>query len=229
MNIEYVIKRSSRRKKLTITVERDRSIIVHAPEHTSDEKIEQVVTSKRQWIYEKIGHPQKYQNAPHAPGKELVNGESLLYMGRQYQVEIVNDANSEVRFDQKFYLPAKNDSISTRAELLKQWYIKRAEEKITPIVKRRAKDLGVEVNLIKIVDNRYRWGSCTVNNNVNINWRLIKAPTFVIDYVILHELAHLIESNHGPLFWNIIKAQTPTMDKAKKWLKDNGQLIEEEL
>ncbi len=81
----------------------------------------------------------------------------------------------------------------------------------------------------KIVDNRYRWGSCTVKDNVNFNWRLIKAPMFVIDYVIVHELAHLIEANHTPRFWNIVRAQSPKMEKAKQWLMENGQILEEEV
>ena len=72
-------------------------------------------------------------------------------------------------------------------------------------------------------------GSCTVNDNVTFNWRLIKAPMFVIDYVIVHELAHLIETNHSPRFWNIVRASSPTMEKAKAWLKDNGQVLEEEV
>ncbi|MGE7687086.1 M48 family metallopeptidase [Peribacillus simplex] len=92
-----------------------------------------------------------------------------------------------------------------------------------------ARQLGVDVAKVKIVDNRYRWGSCTINNNVNLNWRLIKAPMFVIDYVIVHELAHLIESNHTPRFWNIVRSQIPTTDKAKRWLKENGQLLEQTL
>jgi hypothetical protein len=66
-----------------------------------------------------------------------------------------------------------------------------------------------------------------MNNNVNFNWRLVKAPMFVIDYAIVHELAHLIEANHTPRFWNIIHAQAPTMEKAKAWLKENGQLLEQ--
>jgi predicted metal-dependent hydrolase len=78
----------------------------------------------------------------------------------------------------------------------------------------------------KIVDNRYRWGSCTVKDNVNFNWRLIKAPMFVIDYVIVHELAHLMEPNHTPRFWNIVRARTPTTDKARAWLKEHGQILE---
>jgi predicted metal-dependent hydrolase len=89
MELTYIVQRSARRRKLTITVERDRSVVVHAPEGVSDEKIQHVVESKRQWIYKKIGHPQKYQDLPHAPGKELVSGESALYLGRQYRIEMV--------------------------------------------------------------------------------------------------------------------------------------------
>ena len=225
MELTYTIQRSPRRHRVTITVERDRSVVVHAPEGTSDERIRQVVESKRQWIYEKTNHPQKYRNLPHPPGKELVNGESVLYLGRQYRIEIVETDSTEIRFAQRFFIPASQ--VSKRVETLREWYVRKAEEKIVPRVKQHAQQLGVEVAEVKIVDNRYRWGSCTPNNNINLNWRLIKAPMFVIDYVIIHELAHLIEANHTPRFWNIIRAQTPTMDKAKAWLKEYGQLLEQ--
>ena len=106
-------------------------------------------------------------------------------------------------------------------------------EKITPLsarkVKQHARALGVDFKAAKIVDNRYHWGSCTVSDNVNFNWRLIKAPMFVIDYVIVHELAHLIEANHTSRFWSLVRANTPRMDKAKAWLKEHGQILEEEV
>jgi predicted metal-dependent hydrolase len=117
--------------------------------------------------------------------------------------------------------------MSKREDALREWYVDKAKEKIIPRVKYHARQLGVNVNEIKIVDNRYRWGSCTLNNNVNVSWRLIKAPMFVIDYVIIHELAHLIEANHTPRFWNIVHAQNPMMEKAKAWLKEHGQLLEQ--
>ena len=227
MDLAYTIQRSTKRRKLTISVERDRSVVVHAPEKTSDEKIRQVVESKRQWIYEKIGHPQKYQNLPHPPGKELVSGESALYLGRQYRIEVVRTGLAKVRFVQRFLIPTTEGE--TRVEALREWYIGKAREKIVPRVKYHVRALGVSVAGVKIADNRFRWGSCTLNNNVNFNWRLIKAPMFVIDYVIIHELAHLIEANHTPRFWNIVRAQTPTMEKAKAWLKENGQLLEREI
>ena len=225
MHFEYTIVRSPKRKKLTITVERDRKVVVHAPESTPEEKIHQVVQAKRQWIYEKLRHPQKYRDLPHPPGKELVNGESALYLGRHYRIEVVKTGLSEIRFNQRFYIPAAH--AKKRQEVLREWYIQRAKVKIIPRVKYHARQLGVTFSKVKIVDNLYRWGSCTVNNNVTFNWRLIKAPMFVIDYAIVHELAHFIEANHTPGFWNIIRAQAPTMEKAKAWLKENGQLLEQ--
>ncbi len=116
-----------------------------------------------------------------------------------------------------------------RKEVLRDWYIAKAKEKILPRVRRQAKELGVEFGATKIVDPRYRWGSCTVKDNVNFNWRLIKAPMLVIDYVIAHELTHLIESNHTPRFWSIVRSQTATMEKAKNWLKENGQILEADI
>ena len=225
MELAYTIQRSAKRRKLTITVERDRSVVVQAPEGMSEEKIRQVVESRRQWIYEKTGHPQKYQGLPHAPGKELVSGESALYLGRQYRIEVVKTGLAGVRFTQRFFIPAIQGG--KRVEALREWYIGKAKEKIVPRVQVHARELGVDVAETKIVDIRFRWGSCTVNNNISLNWRLIKAPMFVIDYVIVHELAHLIEANHTQKFWNIVYTQAPTMEKAKVWLKENGQLLEE--
>lgn len=227
MALDYTIKRSAKRRKLTITVERDRRVVVHAPLGASDEKIREVVMAKRQWIYEKTRHEQKYKELPHPPGKELVSGESALYLGRNYRIEVVAEGLAQVRFDHVFLVPKKH--AAKRKEVLREWYIGKANEKILPRVKHYARQLGVEYATAKIVDNRYRWGSCTVKDNVNFNWRLIKAPTFVVDYVIVHELAHLIEGNHTPRFWNIVSTQTATMEKAKMWLKEHGQILEEEV
>jgi predicted metal-dependent hydrolase len=227
MELNYKIVRSPKRKKLTITVERDRTILVHAPETTPEELVRQVVDSKRQWILAKLRHPQKYQARSHPPGKEVVNGESAPYLGRDYRIEVAETESGEIEFSDLFVVPPAQRA--KRRGVLRDWYIARAEEKIPPRAQQRARELGVEFATARIVDNRYRWGSCTVKNNVNFNWRLIKAPMFVIDYVIVHELAHLIEANHTPRFWSIVRANTSTMEKAKLWLKEHGQVLEEEV
>ena len=224
MDLKYTVVRSPKRRKLTITVERDRSVVVHAPSATPEEKIRRVVESRRRWIFEKTRHAQKYDDLPHPPGKELVNGESALYLGRSYRIEIVATDLDEIQFAQKFFVPAH--LADRKLGAFRNWYMARAEEKILPRVRHHARQLGVEFGRARIVDNRYRWGSCTVDNNLTLNWRLVKAPMSVIDYVIVHELAHLIEANHTPRFWNIVKAQIANMDKAKRWLKEHGQLLE---
>ena len=227
MEITYAIRRSSKRKKVTITIERDREIVLHAPNHASDEVIARIVENKRQWIYEKTRHSQKYVDIPHPPGKELVNGESALYLGRNYRIEIVDEEADCIQFNQRFLIPA---SLTPHKKgVMREWYIKRAKERILPRVVKSARDLGVSFGQARIVDSRYRWGSCTVRNNINLNWRLIKAPVFVVDYVIAHELAHLLEPNHTPRFWNIVKAQVPNMGKARDWLREHGQLLEEDV
>lgn len=112
---------------------------------------------------------------------------------------------------------------------MREWYLARANEKIPPRVERYSHELGVEFKRARIVDSRYRWGSCTVQGNLTFNWRLIKAPMFVIDYIIVHELAHLIEANHTLRFWNVVRTHVPKMEKARAWLNENGQALEEEI
>lgn len=227
MKLDYTIKFSSRRKKLTITIERDRSILVNAPEGTSPAKIEQIVESKKQWIFEKIRHSQKYDDLPHPPGKELVAGESMPYLGRNYRIEIIDNQQEDIHFRNKFFV--SKQVCGQGGQVFQNWYKEKAKEKIVPRVRQIAKALGVEYKEIKITDSKYRWGSCTVNDNLNFNWRLIKAPMFVVDYVIAHELAHLLEANHTPRFWNIVKTQITHFDKAKGWLKEHGEILELEL
>lgn len=226
MNIDYSVQFSSRRKKLTITIERDRTIVVKAPQGTDPARIQQIIESKKQWIFEKIRHPQKYDELPHPPGKELVPGESMPYLGRNYRIEIVGDQQEDIYFRNKFLV--SRQAIGKGQQVFQNWYKKKAKEKIIPRVRQFAQALGVEYKEIKISDSKYRWGSCTVNDNLNFNWRLIKAPMFVVDYVIAHELAHLLEPNHTPRFWNIVKTQITHFDKAKGWLKEHGEVLEGE-
>lgn len=227
MQLDYNVVYSDRRKTLTITVERDRSVVVKAPTGTSLEQITKAIESRKLWLYEKINHSQKYHPPLHPPGKELVNGESLLYLGRSYRLELV-DTVREIQFSNNRFLVPR-DRTQPRGKVFQDWYIQQAKATILPRVRLYADRLGVNFNEAKIADSKYRWGSCTPNNNVTFNWRLIEAPMFVIDYVIVHELAHLIEPNHTPRFWNIIHAQIPTVEKAKRWLKEYGETLDRTL
>ena len=146
MDLNYTVVRSAKRRKLTITVERDRTRGGPcADASTSDEKMRRVVDAKRQWILEKIRHPQKYQDLPHPPGKEVVNGESALYLGpglpdrdRRRRTQARSSSRSS------FFIPAAHRA-QNAAEACESGTSARAKEKIIPRVQQHARELGVEL------------------------------------------------------------------------------------
>ena len=221
MQFDYEIK-YSKRKTLNITVERDRKIIVRAPQNLTLEKIEDIVQSKSKWIKEKVGHAQKYP-LDYQP-KEFLSGETLLFLGHSYQLVVLDEAIEGIEFDKQFRISKANQPKANT--LFKEWYLKKALEKIEPLAMMYSKNLGVHYNAFKTSEMKYRWGSCTPNNNIIFNWRIVKAPMYVLEYLVAHELVHLMENNHTPRFWNILSIQVPYYLKAKKWLKENGHLLE---
>lgn len=223
MRLEYDVIFSVR-KTLTVSVERDRSVVVRAPNGTSAEKIRTAVEGKKLWLYEKTRHAQKYDEL--ALSKEFISGASILYLGKSYKLDVTKDDFEGVHFNGRFLL---SQSLLADAALhFKKWYIAQAKKKLVPRVEYHARQLGVEYSRVLISDMRYRWGSCTPSNSLNFNWRLIKAPMNVVEYVIVHELAHLMEPNHTTRFWGIVRNQVPKYGSAKEWLKEHGTLLEEE-
>jgi predicted metal-dependent hydrolase len=217
IRIEY-----SDRKTLGLIVERDASILVRAPRGASIEAIERFLDRKRYWLWEKTNHAQKYPAFETL--KEFVSGESFLFLGRQYRLEVVDEDFEGLKFDGGFKL--SRSQVGVAREVFQAWYLAQAREHIVPRVKRYAERMGVEFGDIRVRDLRYRWGSCTPKNHLVFNWRLVKAPADVIDYIVVHELAHLIEANHTPAFWNIVRVQVPSFDRAKAWLVEHGSEIE---
>lgn len=217
----------SDRQKVRITVERDGSVLVRAPRGTALEDIERLLEDRKHWISAKRAHPQKYALAPHPPGKELVSGESMLYLGHSYRVEIVEPPADQVVLDHEFRVPRV--PLDRARNLFQEWYLERARERLIPRAFDWGGRLGVHIATVDITDIRYRWGSCTPAGNVRLNWRLIKAPPAVGDYVIVHEAAHLLEPSHGDRFWSIVRSQLSKVDEAREWLREQGHLLEQDL
>jgi len=218
MKLEYKIVYSNR-KTVTISVERDRSVMVRAPRNTSAEKIAQIIEMKKIWIYDKINHVQKSPEKTQT--NEFVSGESILYLGRNYKLQLIAKDTEGLLFNDAFYL---SQSESDKAQkLIKAWFVTKAKEIILPKANYYATRIGVKFQEAKISEMKYRWGSCTLKNNINFNWRIIKAPMYVVNYIIVHELAHFRETNHTPEFWNIVAVQIPNYQKAKDWLKKHGE------
>lgn len=215
----------SRRKTIGLTVERDSRLVVRAPEGTTAAQVETVLARKALWLYRQRQRTERYPATP--PRKEFVTGESLLYLGRHYRLEVVPDPIEGVCFCGKFQI-----SEAQRGEaplLLRRWYEEHAHRRLTTRARTFSRQLGVTFNQLHVSDLKYRWGSCTPQNNLNFNWRIIKAPPFVLDYLVVHELAHLLEPNHTRRFWTIVAVQVPRWEEAKAWLKQFGTQLETDI
>lgn len=158
--------------------------------------------------------------------KEFVSGESLLYLGKHYQLNIANEDFEGIIFDGKFII-SKQKQVKAN-KMFKEWFQQKATEIIVPKAITIAKQIGVSFNKINILDLKYRWGSCTPKDKIHFNWRLIKAPMNVIENIIVHELTHLLEANHTPEFWNRVRTSLPQYTTAKRWLKNFGCELETE-
>lgn len=221
LEIPYRIDFSTKRKTVAFIIERNGDVVVKAPAGFSVEKIGELVKKNRMQLYQKINHPQKIRTT-----KENItqlNGRSILFGGKNYKVFVDKETVDQFIFNGKFII---SENISDQFTLkLRNWLISEAKEKLTPKIIETAKKLGVEYNKITVSDIQLRWGSCTPKNNININYRIIKAPAFVSNYIIVHELTHLIELNHTKEFWQIVKTAYPKYEEAKKWLLEKGELL----
>ncbi|HET9504899.1 MAG TPA: SprT family zinc-dependent metalloprotease [Hymenobacter sp.] len=218
------IKYSNRRRTIGLTVERDRQLVVHVPAGTSDDTIQAILHQKRHWIQEKLDHPQKYPVAPTTP--VMRPGSSIYFLGRTHLLQTAPELAAPLYFDgHTFTLGA---ALMPKASALVQtWLRRQAQTVMLPRVERFAKSLGVSYQRIQLLDLKYRWGSCTANAALLFNWRLIQSPSTVIDYIIVHELAHLLINDHSPAFWNVVAVQLPLYERAKTWLREHGAILEE--
>jgi len=221
MQIKKIIR--SKRKTITLQVCDDATLIVKAPFKTGDNIIKQVINNHHKWLENKkkeiLSRDIKYFK------KKFVNGEGFLYLGQTYRLKLVNahqPRESLALNDGYFYL---QENVIDRRDAFLVWYKKKAYENISERVRWYAQKRGFRYHQVKISNAQKQWGSCTHLSNLNFSWRLVMAVPAVIDYVVVHELVHLIEKNHSRSFWNKVQLIIPDYEKHRNWLKKNGYLL----
>jgi|TARA_R100000501_G_C2624868_1_gene118191 hypothetical protein len=217
-DISYALKRS-KRKTSSIYIERDGSISVMVPENLSDTQVEDMLEKKRFQIYK---HLADWEDANYnRVYREFVSGEGFYYLGRSYKLEIVNDQEVPLKLKNGSFRLRKKD-LPKAKEVFKEFYREKGKAKILERVKFWQEKIDVSPKEVKIMELQNRWGSCTPQGNVNFHWKTIMAPLTIIDYIIAHELTHLIHPNHSEAFWNELDKVMPDYHRHKSWLKLNG-------
>jgi predicted metal-dependent hydrolase len=211
----------SHRRTIALVVGSDATLTVRAPMQTPMAYIEGLVLKKSKWIRAKI---HEVESRPKVLRKRFVNGESFLYLGDLYRLRVASDASAPFSFQKEFILDRAHQSHARK--LLLDWYKEQARRKIPDRVQWYAGRNGLEVGRVKITEARKRWGSCGKGSTLNFSWRLILAPLPVLDYVVIHELAHTIERNHARSFWNKVAIMCPGYRSSMQWLKKNEHLLQ---
>ena len=211
----------SRRKSIALIVQRDGTLVVRAPLRTPQAHIEAVLAEKEEWIREKQEHNRKLWNAQ-AP-RTFNGGEEFLFLGKSYRLAIVEGQKQALEFREGFYL--RRSAIKLASATFEKWYREQARQIFTERVGFFARRHGFRYRSIRISGARTRWGSCGAKGTLNFSWRLAMAPLEVIDYVVMHELAHLEEKNHSRKYWARVERMMPDYKLRRQWLKKNGESL----
>jgi predicted metal-dependent hydrolase len=211
----------SKRKRGALVVETDGSLVVRVPLRTSLAQVEEIVHSKMEWILQQ--QAKMKQVAASSVSHKYQEGEKFWFLGKQYALEIDPRARNVLKLTDRFTL--KTLALARAEDVFTQWYKKQAMAVFTARVAVYASEYGFSPEKIRISSARTRWGSCSTKKTLSFTWRLVMAPADVIDYVVVHELAHLTHPNHSPAFWQSVEAILPDYRKRRAWLKKNGRLF----
>jgi len=202
------------RKSLGITVTPDLDVLVKAPDGTSMEAVKEKLRKKAPWIIRQQNFFLAFH--PKMPARKYIGGETHLYLGRQYRLKIILGGNESVKMKGKFIEVTAVDKTKAK-QLVDDWYLKNAKQKFHAIAQELIgsfKKYSIEPNSIVLREMPTRWGSCTTKGKIILNPELIKAPKGCIEYVIIHELCHLIHHDHTQKFLDL---QTKEMPDWEKW------------
>lgn len=206
-------------KNITLKVKPTCEVILTAPLLTTDEHIEYILKKRKDWISKKI----EFYKANYKPQiKEYVSGENFKYLGKNYRLKIIQSDDECVKL-QRGYIQIfiKNKSnLEKKKKLLNDWYLIKAENYFKKIIAKYLSIVNVNIQNIRIRQMKTRWGSCnSAKSYINLNSELIKKPSNAIEYVIFHELSHLVHSNHSREFYNYLSTYMPDWQKRKSRLE----------
>ena len=209
----------SKRKTIKIAIDNNGEVIVTAPENISTEAIDDVIKKRTNWINDKLNEIKNRITLPN---------DSILYLGELRKVKVIIQ-----KYLKKEFVVEHNNLfiINVRSQdnvikVLKNYLIQEFDAIVRVKVKNYEKYFKMKPIDIKVKDVKSKWGSCTYDNKLCFNYRLIMANEEIIDYVIIHEMCHMVHKNHSKDYWNLVEKLYPIYKKCDKWLKENGYLLQ---
>ena len=214
----------SKRKTSVLYIVGD-ELQIRVPNRVRDRKIVEILETKERWIRNKVI---QLQNQRITNKREFISGESFSLFGRNLYLKVLEGGKVGTQLIDDYLITTVRTSEigdlrkSRIKTYLEKWYIQEAYQKLEEKVMRYSKIIRVFPREIKVRNYKTRWGSCDSKGRLTFNFHLIKAPHEIVDYVVIHELCHMIQPNHSKFFWNEVARFDPSFKNHKKWLKLNG-------
>lgn len=212
----------SRRKTVALIVTPDGQLEVRAPRQVTRRQIETIVADKTNWIEKQLERARVSQEKTRP--RQLADGVRLWFLGKSYPLRLTLSGPARVHLIHGFNLAS--NALPNAEKLLIAWYRRQARKIISDRAAYFADLYRLNYRSIRITSARSRWGSCSSHNTLSFPWRLVMAPMEVIDYIVVHELAHSIEKNHSQAFWALVESMLPEYQIHRKWLKLNGRMLD---
>jgi len=212
----------SRRLTLSLQITKDGELIVNAPFFMLPRDINNYLHEKEDWIKESIAKIKQRQQKKRTDAEE----ETFLYLGNTYTLKIFSGIS--IKMDENT-LHFPSILVFRKKKEITDWYIRQARNVITERVHFHSQKMNTTYTSIVFSDTKSKWGTCGPNNDLQFSWRLIMAPLLILDYVVIHELAHTKEKNHSRSFWSFVRLYTPAYRQHRNWLNENGYLLQREI
>ena len=211
--LDVSVRRSRRRRSLGLTVTGEGRVIMAAPLGASQELLLQVLSKHQAWIKRKLAESQE-------AWARLPAG-AVFFLGRAYRLALLPGATAPVELAPG-EIRVRGGSLAGAWTRLQAWYRQEADRIIRERVNHYARSLGLQVGRVELREWRRRWGECQPQEALRFNWRLILLPPEILDYVVVHELAHLREPGHNPRFWQGVEETLPDYRQRRHWLNRYG-------
>lgn len=209
----------AKRKTLSLEVLPNGNLQLKVPRKLSQSELENIIHKHRRWIQKRKLNFKENNYTP----KNFNEGEEIILLGQKFTLKFQNGVKypkieeHSIIIDNTFYSDLKSFFVYWYRNFALDFFKKRAAI--------YSQKMGLKYNAIKVSNAQTRWGSCSSLGNINLSWRLIMADIKVIDYVVIHELAHLAQPNHSPKFWAIVEKIQPEYKTHRKWLKEKGHIL----
>jgi hypothetical protein len=212
----------SRRRTLALVIDADGTLTVRAPMKLAHSAIQEFLAQKADWV-------QKTQSklkarAAQRPSHTFETGDSFLWLGGTFPLTLVPAQRPALQFDGLRFTLSQKAQVNAKT-YFEAWYKEQAHDYLQSRLEHFARLHHFSYHGLRITSARTRWGSCNSKNELAFAWRLLMAPPEVVDYVVVHELAHTVHHNHGPKFWKLVEDILPNYKIYVRWLKEHGNKL----